>query len=206
MLVVMRAQAGEEDIARVCRRIKDLGLEPHIIPGAQRTAIGITGNQGTLDASEFEALPGVAEAIAVSKPYKLVSREVKPDDTVVRVGSATVGGPDLVFCAGPCSVESREQVLTAARAVKAAGATLLRGGAYKPRTSPYAFQGLGEEGPQAAGRSARGDGPGGGHRGRSTPKPSTWWKSMPTASRSARATCRTFRCCGARGGRGGRCC
>jgi 3-deoxy-7-phosphoheptulonate synthase len=142
----MRAQAGGEEIAEVCRRIKERGLEPHIIPGAQRTAIGITGNQGPLDPSEFEDLPGVAEAIAVSKPYKLVSREVKPENTVVRVAGAAVGGPDLVFCAGPCSVESREQILAAAHAVKAAGATLLRGGAYKPRTSPYAFQGLAEEG------------------------------------------------------------
>lgn len=142
----MRAQAGEEEIAAVCRKIESLGLRPHIIPGAQRTAIGITGNRGSLDSAEFEDLPGVAEAIAVSKPYKLVSREVKPEDTVVQVAGAAIGGPELVLCAGPCAVESREQILAAARAVKEAGATLLRGGAYKPRTSPYAFQGLGEEG------------------------------------------------------------
>ena len=142
----MRAHAGDEDIARVCRKIESLGLKPHIIPGAQRTAIGITGNQGTLDRAEFEDLPGVAEAIPVSKSYKLVSREVKPDSTIVRVAGAAVGGPEPVFLAGPCSVESREQILSAARAVKAAGAALLRGGAYKPRTSPYAFQGLGEDG------------------------------------------------------------
>ncbi|HWQ52082.1 MAG TPA: 3-deoxy-7-phosphoheptulonate synthase [Bryobacteraceae bacterium] len=146
MLVVMRAQAREEDIARVCRKIEELGLRPHIIPGAQRTAIGITGNHGTVDRAEFEDMPGVADAIPVSKAYKLVSREVKPDNTVVRVAGVAVGGADLVLIAGPCSVESREQLLGAARAVKAAGATLLRGGAYKPRTSPYAFQGLGEEG------------------------------------------------------------
>jgi 3-deoxy-7-phosphoheptulonate synthase len=142
----MRAQASEEDVARVCRKIESLGFTPHIIPGAQRTAIGITGNSGAVDSAEFEDLPGVAEAIAVSKPYKLVSREVKPEDTVVRVADAEVGGGRLVFCAGPCSVESREQILAAARAVKSAGAQLLRGGAYKPRTSPYAFQGLQEEG------------------------------------------------------------
>jgi 3-deoxy-7-phosphoheptulonate synthase len=142
----MRAQAGEEDIARVCKRIEELGLQPHIIPGAQRTAIGITGNQGGLDPAEFEDLPGVADAIPVSKPYKLVSREAKPENTVVNIAGAAVGGPEIVFCAGPCSVESREQILTTARAVKAAGAKLLRGGAYKPRTSPYAFQGLAEEG------------------------------------------------------------
>src|SRR5574340_22576 len=142
----MRAQAREEDIAAVCRKIETLGLRPHIIPGAQRTAVGITGNPGPVDPSEFEDMPGVADAIAVSKPYKLVSREAKPEDTVVRVGDAEVGGGTLALCAGPCAVESREQVLAAARAVQAAGAQLLRGGAYKPRTSPYAFQGLGEEG------------------------------------------------------------
>ena len=146
MLVVMRAQAGEREIARVCEKIETLGFRAHIIPGAQRTAIGITGNQGSLDPAEFEDLPGVAEAIRVSKPYKLVSREVKPEDTVVAVGGVRVGAGELVFCAGPCAVEGREQILAAARAAKEAGAQLLRGGAYKPRTSPYAFQGLGEEG------------------------------------------------------------
>ena len=142
----MRAQAGEREIAGVCAKIESLGFRAHIIPGAQRTAIGITGNQGSLDPAEFEDLPGVAEAIRVSKPYKLVSREVKPEDTVVTVGGVRVGAGGLVFCAGPCAVEGREQILTAARAAKEAGAQLLRGGAYKPRTSPYAFQGLGEEG------------------------------------------------------------
>ncbi len=146
MLVVMRAQASDQEIARVCRRIESLGFRPHVVPGAQRTAIGITGNPGPLDPAEFEDLPGVVEAIAVSKPYKLVSRDVKPDDTVVTIAGARVGGGELLLCAGPCSVENRDQVLAAARAVKAAGAQLLRGGAYKPRTSPYAFQGLGEEG------------------------------------------------------------
>jgi len=146
MLVVMRAHAGDEDIARVCEKIESLGFRPHVMPGAERTAIGITGNHGAVDPAEFESLPGVAEAIPVSKPYKLVSREVKPDDTVVDVAGVGVGGPELALCAGPCSVESREQILASARAVQAGGARLLRGGAYKPRTSPYAFQGLGEEG------------------------------------------------------------
>jgi 3-deoxy-7-phosphoheptulonate synthase len=146
MLIVMRAQATEADVAGVCAKIEALGYRPHIIPGAQRTAIGITGNQGAIPAEEFEGMPGVAEAIRVSKPYKLVSREVKPDNTVVRVGDASIGGPELVLCGGPCSVESRDQILASARAVKAAGAQLLRGGAWKPRTSPYAFQGLAEDG------------------------------------------------------------
>jgi 3-deoxy-7-phosphoheptulonate synthase len=146
VLVVMRAQAGEEDVARVCQKIERLGFRPHVMPGATRTAIGITGNPGAIDPAEFEDLAGVAEAIRVSKPYKLVSREVKPDDTVVEVAGVKVGSGGLTLIGGPCSVESREQILDAARAVKAAGGHLLRGGAYKPRTSPYAFQGLAEEG------------------------------------------------------------
>lgn len=146
MLVVMKAQAGPGDIARVCERIETLGFKPHIIPGEQRTAIGITGNSGPVDPAEFEGLPGVAEAIRVSKPYKLVSRETKRENTVVVVNGVPVGGEDMVLCGGPCSVENREQILESARAVKAAGGELLRGGAYKPRTSPYSFQGLGEEG------------------------------------------------------------
>src|SRR6202049_3183835 len=146
MLVVMRSHAGDEAIARVCEKIESLGFRPHVMPGAERPAIAITGNHGPVDPAEFEDLPGVAEAIPVSKAYKLVSREVKPDNTVVNVAGVLVGGDELALCAGPCSVESREQILAAARAVKSAGAHLLRGGAYKPRTSPYAFQGLGEEG------------------------------------------------------------
>lgn len=146
MLVVMKAQAGPADIARVCERIETLGFTPHIIPGEQRTAICITGNSGPVDAAEFEDLPGVAEAIRVSKAYKLVSRETQPENTVVLVNGVPVGGEDIVLCGGPCAVESREQILESARGVKAAGGELLRGGAYKPRTSPYSFQGLGEEG------------------------------------------------------------
>jgi len=146
VLVVMRANASDAEIAAVCERIQSLGFRPHVMPGAERTAIGITGNHGPVPRAEFEDLPGVAEAIPVSKAYKLVSREVKPDNTVVNIAGVEVGGEELTLCAGPCSVESREQILTAARAVKSAGARLLRGGAYKPRTSPYAFQGLGEEG------------------------------------------------------------
>jgi 3-deoxy-7-phosphoheptulonate synthase len=142
----MTAQATPADVDIVQRKIESLGFRAHIIPGAQRTAIGITGNPGAIDPEEFQHLPGVAEAIRVSKPYKLVSREVKIENTIVSIRGVPIGGPAPVFCGGPCSVESREQILEAARAVKAAGGQLLRGGAYKPRTSPYAFQGLGEEG------------------------------------------------------------
>jgi 3-deoxy-7-phosphoheptulonate synthase len=146
VLVVMKAQAGPAEISRVCERIEALGFKPHIIPGEQRTAIGITGNSGPIETESFEDLPGVAEAIRVSKPYKLVSRETKPEDTIVSIHGVPVGGKQPVFCGGPCSVESREQILESARVVRAARGQLLRGGAYKPRTSPYSFQGLGEKG------------------------------------------------------------
>ncbi len=146
MLVVMKPQATQAQIDAVLEKIRGLGLSPHAIPGAQRVAIGITGNKGALDAGLFVAMPGVADAIRVSQPFKLVSREVKEEDTVIDVGGVQLGGKALVVMAGPCSVESKEQILEAAEGVRAAGARFLRGGAFKPRTSPYEFQGMGEEG------------------------------------------------------------
>lgn len=146
MLVLMRAGATPAQVEVVCDAIRSMGLTPHPIPGAIRTAIGITGNKGALEAALFTRLEGVADAVPVSQPYKLVSREVKPESTVVQVGNVKIGGGGLCVMAGPCSVETPEQTLSTAHAVKAAGATVLRGGAYKPRTSPYDFQGLGEEG------------------------------------------------------------
>jgi 3-deoxy-7-phosphoheptulonate synthase len=146
VLVVMRQGATPDQIQGVLDAIEARGFKGHAIPGTQRTAIGITGNKGALEAPTFESLPGVLEVIAVSHAYKLVSREVKEESSVVMVGNVPVGGPELVVVAGPCAVESMEQTLTIARAVKDAGAHLLRGGAFKPRTSPYSFQGLGEEG------------------------------------------------------------
>src|ERR1039458_10664424 len=147
MLVVMKAQATEEEIRVVCEHIERLGFRPHPLPGAQRTAIGITGNQGEVDRGNLEALSGVAEVIRVSKPYKLASRDVKEEDTVIRFAGtdATIGGRDLAVVAGPCSIETREQAFAIAEQVAAVGAQFFRGGAYKPRTSPYAFQGLGVE-------------------------------------------------------------
>src|SRR5579875_1379835 len=147
MLVVMKAQATQEEIQAVCNYIQHLGFRPHPLPGAQRTAIGITGNQGQIDQGNIEELSGVAEVIRVSKPYKLVSRDVKEEDTIIRFPGTniTIGGRDLAMIAGPCSIESREQGFACAEAVAQAGAQFFRGGAYKPRTSPYAFQGLGEE-------------------------------------------------------------
>ena len=148
MLIVMQAHATEEQVKAVCERIESLGYRAHAIPGAQRTAIGITGNQGEVEAGGLEEMPGVGEVIRVSKPYKLVSRDLKEEDTVLRFpgSSATIGGRDLAVMAGPCAIESREQALAVAERVQRAGAQFFRGGAYKPRTSPYSFQGLGEEG------------------------------------------------------------
>jgi 3-deoxy-7-phosphoheptulonate synthase len=146
MLVVMKPNATPEQIAAVEERVRSLGLAPHAIPGAQRVAIGITGNRGALDPVLFSEMAGVADAIRVSQPFKLVSREVKDEDTVLDVGGVKLGGKALCVIAGPCSVESKAQILDAAHAVKRAGARMLRGGAFKPRTSPYEFQGLGEEG------------------------------------------------------------
>ncbi len=146
MLVVMRPGATRQEVARVEERVRELGFIPHTMPGEHTTAIGITGNPGPIDPGLFEELAGVAEAIQVTHPWKLVSREVRAENTVVDVSGVKIGGPDLVVMAGPCAVESREQTLIDARAVKKGGAHLLRGGAFKPRTSPYSFQGLGEEG------------------------------------------------------------
>jgi len=150
MLVVMQSQATAEQIRAVCERVESLGYKAHPIPGSGRTAIGITGNTGTVDIASVESMPGVVECIPVSKPYKLVSRDVKEESTVVRIGTrlgdVIFGGTDVAMVAGPCAIESREQAFQIAKHVKAAGVRLFRGGAYKPRTSPYSFQGLGEPG------------------------------------------------------------
>jgi 3-deoxy-7-phosphoheptulonate synthase len=145
MLVVMKAQASPEEIQAVCNHIEQLGFRAHPLPGAQRTAIGITGNQGEVDRGNLEELSGVAEVIRVSKAYKLASRDVKEEDTIIRFSGtdAAIGGRSLAIVAGPCSIESREQAFSIAEQVAASGAQFFRGGAYKPRTSPYAFQGLG---------------------------------------------------------------
>jgi 3-deoxy-7-phosphoheptulonate synthase len=144
----MQAHATEEQVRAVCEKIESLGYRAHSIPGAQRTAIGITGNQGEVEAGTLDELPGVQEVIRVSKPYKLVSRDVKPENTVITFPgtNATIGGKNFAIIAGPCAIESREQAMAVAERVVAAGAQFFRGGAYKPRTSPYTFQGLGEKG------------------------------------------------------------
>jgi 3-deoxy-7-phosphoheptulonate synthase len=150
MLVVMQSHATDEQVRAVCERIESLGFKALPVPGAGRTAVCITGNSGAVNLGSLESMPGVIECIPVSKPYKLVSRDVKAENTVVRVptalGDVAFGGTEVAMVGGPCAIETREQAFEVAKHVKAAGARLFRGGAYKPRTSPYSFQGLGEAG------------------------------------------------------------
>jgi 3-deoxy-7-phosphoheptulonate synthase len=146
MLIVMKPGAAAQQIDAVLNAIQEIGLRPHPMPGATRTAIGITGNTGPVDGRRFENLPGVAEVIRVTKPYKLITLDLRPEKTVVRVGNDTIGGNELAIIAGPCAIESHDQAFAVAEAVQKSGARFFRGGVWKPRTSPYAFQGLGEKG------------------------------------------------------------
>jgi 3-deoxy-7-phosphoheptulonate synthase len=141
----MKPSATARDIDTVARVVEAIGLRAHSMPGATRTAIGITGNQGPIDGRRFENLPGVADVIRVTKPYKLITLDLRPDKTVVRIGDATIGGSELAIIAGPCAIESREQAFAVAEAVQQSGARFFRGGVWKPRTSPYTFQGLGQK-------------------------------------------------------------
>jgi len=147
MLILLRSDSSQADLDRVIQRVSDLGYRPLPIPGHQRSAVAVLGNDGRVDPSRLLALPGVEDVIHLSKPYRMVAREWRPEPTVVRLpGGLSVGGEELLVIAGPCSVESEEQIRQTALAVRAAGAAALRAGAFKPRTSPYAFQGLGHEG------------------------------------------------------------
>ena len=146
MLIVMRQDATQEQIDAVIRNVEERGCSARPIPGGERVSIGVLFNKGPIDPSGFLDMPGVKDAIPVTRPYKLVSREVHPHDTVIRVGNVSIGGENRVIIGGPCAVESREQTMSTAEHVKKAGAQIFRGGAFKPRTSPYAFQGLEEEG------------------------------------------------------------
>ena len=146
MLIVMKPDALASDVEKVLEVIEKLGYRGHTLPGENRTAIGVTGNKGSVDPAHFENLPGVADAIRVTKPYKLISKELRPEKSVIKVGNATIGGSELAIIAGPCALENHDQVFAAAEAVAESGARFFRGGAFKPRTSPYAFQGLGVDG------------------------------------------------------------
>ena len=146
MIIIMSPAAAAADLDRVIERVRSLGLDVHLSQGEECTIVGVLGNTAGLDRTSFEVMAGVENTVRITKPYKVASRDFKPADTVIDVGGVKIGGPGLVIMGGPCSVESRSQILEAAQAVKAAGAHILRGGAYKPRSSPYSFQGLGEEG------------------------------------------------------------
>ncbi|MDP3722202.1 MAG: 3-deoxy-7-phosphoheptulonate synthase [Candidatus Omnitrophota bacterium] len=146
MIIVLKPNATKQQIAHLAEKIKALGLKPMVSKGTERTIIGVIGPEDALRVQPLEVIPGVERVIPVLKPYKLVSREFKPESSVISIGGVKIGGKELVVMAGPCSVENRQMLLATAKAVKRAGAQVLRGGAFKPRTSPYSFQGLGEEG------------------------------------------------------------
>src|SRR5436305_12206648 len=146
MLIVMKPSATSDDVYAAVEIIQALGLRAHPMPGATRTAIGITGNQGVIESRRFEGLPGVAQVIRVTKPYKLITLDLRPEKTIVRVGDATIGGSDLAFIAGPCAIENRDQAFAVAEAVQKSGARFFRGGGWKPRTSPYTCQWVGDKG------------------------------------------------------------
>ncbi|HLC96549.1 MAG TPA: 3-deoxy-7-phosphoheptulonate synthase [Candidatus Nanoarchaeia archaeon] len=146
MIIVLKARVQEKQIKEVTDKIAKMGLKPHVSRGVDRTIIGAIGDESKLKEDQLKAMPQVERVMPVMKPYKLVSREGTPENTVIKVGKVSIGSKQIVVIAGPCSVESEEQIISIAKAVKKAGATLLRGGAFKPRTSPYSFQGMGEEG------------------------------------------------------------
>ena len=146
MLIVMKANATAREIDAVVEVVQAIGFRAHPLPGPTRTAIGITGNEGVIDSRRFDDLPGVAEVIRVTKPYKLITLDLRPEKTIVRVGDAAIGDGELAIIAGPCAIENREQAFAVAEAVQQSGARFFRGGVWKPRTSPYTFQGLGEKG------------------------------------------------------------
>ncbi len=148
MIIVMKSRASKEQVSGVVKRIEALGYRAHLSQGEETTIIGVIGDDRPIDRTQFELLDGVEKTVPILKPFKLASRDMRPADTLIPLNNLQVGGPQIVIIAGPCSVESRSQILESAHAVKEAGATALRGGAFKPRTSPYSFQGLGEEGLQ----------------------------------------------------------
>ena len=146
MIIVLKPKATEKEIKSVAEKIKKMGLRPHISRGVERTLIGAIGDESLLKEDQLKAMPVVEKVLPIMKPYKLVSREFKKEDTIIKVGNVKIGGNEIIVMAGPCAVENEKQIIETAKAVKRAGAQMLRGGAFKPRTSPYSFQGMGEEG------------------------------------------------------------
>ena len=177
----MKADASPEQVVKVAEQVETLGLKPHVIEGSERTVVAVVGAEKDATVSAMETVPGVARVLPILAPYKVASREVQQEQTVVTVGPLSIGGGNVGVIAGPCSVESREQILESARAVLASGAAGLRGGAFKPRTSPYSFQGLKEEGLKTACRSTRRDRASSCDRG-----------SRSRGRRSGRTLCRCF--------------
>jgi 3-deoxy-7-phosphoheptulonate synthase len=194
MVVVMQERATEEQIQKVVAQLVDMGFDVHRSTGAARTVLGAVGIGGNRDPALLEVLDGVQEVVRITEPYKLASRTFKPDDTIITVGDVRIGGDEVVVIAGPCSAESEEQVMTTSAAVKRAGAKMLRGGAFKPRSSPYSFQGLGEEGLKLLRRAADA------HDLKLVSEVMDLSQiglmdRYVDVYRSARATCRTSRCC-----------
>jgi len=146
MIIVLKPKTSEKDIKHVVDKVEKMGLKAHISKGVERTVIGAIGDESLIREDQLKAIPSVDKVMPILKPYKLVSREFKKEDTIIEIGEVSIGGKQIVMMAGPCSIESKEQLLKTAKAIKKSGATILRGGAFKPRTSPYAFQGMGEEG------------------------------------------------------------
>ncbi len=195
MIAVMQPNATNQDIDQVVAVLRHHNLKAQISKGEQRTVIGVIGTGFPPDLLEtLEVLPGVDRVTRITRPYKLASRDFRPPDTVVVAGGVPVGGRDFVVMAGPCSVESRDQLATTARSVAAAGASFLRGGAFKPRTSPYSFQGLGADGLDLLLEEQPGERPADRDRGHGARPGRARRRAWPASSRSARATCRTSRC------------
>ena len=146
MIIVLKPGVTEQEINHIVEKIEKLGLKPWVSKGVEKSIIGVIGEEDVLRVQPLEAFPGVEKVLSILKPFKLVSREFKPDDTIIDVKGVKIGGKQIIVMAGPCAVEKKDLLLEIAREVKKAGAKILRGGAFKPRTSPYSFQGLGEEG------------------------------------------------------------
>ena len=195
MVIVMRVGATQSEISNVVDRVEKVGLRAHLSEGNERVIIGAIGDAGLARQDQFVHLPGVDRVMPISRPYKLASREFCPQNSSFRLDGVRMGGDGIVIIAGPCAVESRSQMLETALAVKEAGAHVLRGGAYKPRTSPYSFQGLGEAGLEILAEVARSDRAAGRDRGDVARTGPAGRRATPMCSRSARATCRTSPCC-----------
>ncbi len=207
MIISMRPHATREEIDHVCERIREFGYKVHSIEGEERVVIGVVGvGDVTACLESLEATPGVERAVRISAPYKFVSKEFKKERTQMRVNGLEIGGDEFIVMAGPCSVESEQQIMETAEGVAAAGARMLRGGAFKPRTSPYDFQGTGTGRPEAAAQGQGGHRAGDHHRSHERPRRGAGGRVRRLSCRWARATCRISRCSNRWASAAGRCC